>query len=200
MITVNNQNYDAFGGKEGKMRYDAQHNTYDYIEDRLIYSDMVELNILVDMLWHAFDDVISKDVVDKIKEEINQVPIDNNTPENIKEKVQDVILDNVNINHDKMSNIDSVIEDIVNILARLKQQEDSIQLLRIEILNLRKEINNIKNKDCNCTCNKKFYDPRYTIDYQERKKPEKKQVYRRELFFPYYNNPITIEYPKKLYW
>lgn len=94
MITVNDNLYAAYGGEEEYKRARASRETFDYVEDRLVFSDMLAQSIIIDMLLHIHDDIIPTKVIDTIYDEIRAQPISKDTQTKIKDKVNEVIIDN----------------------------------------------------------------------------------------------------------
>ena len=148
MITVNDNIYKTYGGIEGYKKHLASHDTYNYIEDRLAFSDLLEHSILIDMLLHLHDDIIPEQVIKGIYDEISKQPISNDTPSKIRQKVDKVIIENQEVidefarqEIDRILDIIDVIFDLLNSYNdRIVQNEQKLSSMTRNIVELNNSI------------------------------------------------------------
>ena len=176
MITVNDQNYAAYGGIEGKRRYDAEHNTYDYIEDRL--------QRLIKELSDIVEDKQAREQINSILGEIDKIfNIINNLPDSAKDEYARERLLEL---QQQLVKVKNKADEYSNKLTKLEFKVDSIIKKRCDCEDTIKQLRQ-ENARLSNTINLKA-----RIDYEKQRVVNRQNFYNRVLEYPYYNEPQPI--------
>jgi len=130
MITVNDRDYAAFGGYEEFKKWQANHETFDFVNERVAYLDFIEQTILLDFLSHFHEDFIPNDILKAIYDEITTAPLTPLTPQIIRDKVNEI----------EVEHSEAIDEEA---RRRIAQLEDSISQLIAQILDINSKLNDI---------------------------------------------------------
>lgn len=130
MITVNDRDYTAFGGYEEYKKWQANHETFDFVNERVAYVDFVAQSILLDFLGHFHEDIVPYDILKAIYDEITTSPLTPLTPQIIRDKVNEI----------EVEHGEEIDEEA---RGRISQLEESISQLIAQILEIKGKLNNV---------------------------------------------------------
>lgn len=146
MIAVNENEIKLYGTIENKLRHEAQHNTYDYIEQRVAYTDFIKSNIINNMLLKLLPDV-GEDVLEVISKEIRQDEITPDIGKRIKNKVDELSIKQPDVIDDiARCEIDNILETISAMLNVIDGHTNDIRRILKSSEQVNKQLSDTTNK------------------------------------------------------